>query len=62
MELVQAVKTELSLGDRADYDWQFAGLGVIRDRESNVHGRNENVRIEDLEVITEILRQFLLTP
>lgn len=44
----------------ADYNWQFAGLGVIRDKESNAHGRDENVRIEDLEIVTEILRRFLL--
>ncbi len=44
----------------ADYDWQFAGLGVIRDKESNAHGRLENVYLEDLDVVTKILKRFLL--
>jgi len=44
----------------ADYDWQFVGLGVARDKVSNIHGRNENARLEDIEAVTKVLRRFLL--
>jgi len=45
----------------ADYDWQFVGLGVARDKVSNIHGRDENARLEDIDAISEILHRFLVS-
>ena len=47
------------LGLAAKYQWQFVGLGVGRDKESNIHGRQENARLKDIEATIKILTQFL---
>jgi len=41
------------------FNWQFVGCGVGRDKESNIHGRDENIQIKDLYSLAEILALFL---
>lgn len=43
----------------SDFDWEFVGCGVGRDKESNIHGREENARVEDILKLKDILCLFL---
>jgi acetylornithine deacetylase/succinyl-diaminopimelate desuccinylase-like protein len=43
------------------YNWQIAGCGVGREGESNLHGRDENMRLKDFERMKSILELFLVT-
>jgi len=49
------------LGLAEDFSWEMVGVGVGRDKESNIHGRRENARIEDIDLLIKILTRFLLS-
>lgn len=42
-----------------DFSWELVGVGVARDKESNIHGRKENAYLADIETLTKILTHFL---
>ena len=44
------------------YNWQFLGFGLLRDGESNIHGREENIRLDDFIKAVKIFELFFTQP